>query len=196
MFAIPLNVAGVLAITPRPRGNDWLEDDMRTLGRHGVHGLVSLLEPPEEEELGLEAEGRYAEAAGLSFLSVPIPDLGVPAALEPFQAVIVDIVSRLHQGRQVAAQPLGTLTPIPPPSLISASRVPRTLRPAPRFLNLFFPRAHCSWHQTATSHFESSMSARARLLIIEHKNAPFPRNGKQRRTRPTWWRGCATLSRI
>ena len=53
-----------LAIVPRPRGNDWLEDEVTHMKRAGVDVLVSMLQPDEATELGLSAEaklcsGRY-----------------------------------------------------------------------------------------------------------------------------------------
>src|ERR1700743_3176736 len=44
---------GRLAIVPRPRGGDWLADDLHALRREGIDILVSLLTPSEVEELGL-----------------------------------------------------------------------------------------------------------------------------------------------
>lgn len=40
----------------RPRGNDWLEDEIMSLKNRGINCLVSLLEKSEEWELGLQNE--------------------------------------------------------------------------------------------------------------------------------------------
>jgi hypothetical protein len=70
-----IKIVGVrLAITPRPRGRDWLEDDIRFLQRAGVDVLVSALTPAEAEELGLLEEGHYCQSNGLEFLYFPIED--------------------------------------------------------------------------------------------------------------------------
>jgi hypothetical protein len=62
-----------LAIMPRPRAGDWLEDEVSSWQRAGVRTVVSLLEVQEIAELGLGDErkdepqmwGRLlAEAAG------------------------------------------------------------------------------------------------------------------------------------
>ena len=53
VYWIPLDQKGALGIMPRPRGDDWLEDELQALARYGVTFLVSLLEREEEEELGL-----------------------------------------------------------------------------------------------------------------------------------------------
>src|SRR5437016_1899679 len=52
-----INREGVrLRIMPRPRGNDWLPDDLRVLRQAGVDVIVSALTAPVAEELGLVAE--------------------------------------------------------------------------------------------------------------------------------------------
>ena len=45
-----------LAIMPRPRGGDWLEDEIRSLRLEGVDVLVSLLTETEARELELDSE--------------------------------------------------------------------------------------------------------------------------------------------
>lgn len=62
----------------RPRGNDWLEDEMAALKDHGVDVLVCALTGPELDELGLTDEPAAAAAAGLQFVALPIPDRAVP----------------------------------------------------------------------------------------------------------------------
>jgi hypothetical protein len=41
-----------LAIVPRPRGGDWLEDELDQMKRAGVDVLVSMLQVDEAAELG------------------------------------------------------------------------------------------------------------------------------------------------
>ncbi len=48
---------GRLGVMPRPRGNDWLEDEVSSLVSEGVQFVVSLLTKDEVSELGLEREG-------------------------------------------------------------------------------------------------------------------------------------------
>ena len=47
---------GRLAIMPRPRGGDWLEDEIHALRESKVDIIVSLLEPDEAVEFELEPE--------------------------------------------------------------------------------------------------------------------------------------------
>lgn len=70
--------SGKLAIVPRPRGGEWLEDELRALKDAGIDTIVSLLTLDEAKELGVCDEAHAAAKHGLTFLSFPIPDLGVP----------------------------------------------------------------------------------------------------------------------
>ena len=45
-----------VAIVPRPRGGDWLEDEVSQMKRAGVDVLVSMLPPDEATELGLSTD--------------------------------------------------------------------------------------------------------------------------------------------
>ena len=65
---------GKVALAARPRGGDWLEDEVAGWHREGIGAIVSLLKPEEGCELGLENEGREAQAQGLQFISLPIED--------------------------------------------------------------------------------------------------------------------------
>ena len=56
-----------LAIAPRPRGYDWLVDDIRLLKRAGVDVLVSALTPYEIEDMGLLEESQCCQNYGLEF---------------------------------------------------------------------------------------------------------------------------------
>ena len=69
---------GRLGIMPRPRGGDWLEDEIRSLKMSGVDVLVSLLERAEIAELDIAEEEALCEANGILYISFPIPDRNVP----------------------------------------------------------------------------------------------------------------------
>src|SRR5262245_24573351 len=70
--------SGRIGIMPRPRGGDWLEDEIRALRDAGVDVIVSLLEKHEIEELDLQHEPVYCNANDIVYLSQPIVDRGVP----------------------------------------------------------------------------------------------------------------------
>ena len=84
---------GKLAVAPRPRGDDWLEDEIRHWKQAGVDVVLSLLESSEEKEMGLEAEARSVQAQGLQFMSFPIPDRQIPKS-EARLARTLDVLDR------------------------------------------------------------------------------------------------------
>lgn len=75
---------------PRPRGGDWLRDDLADAQHRGVTCIVSCLTSQEETELGLNGESDEARSLGLEFLQVPITDQGTPRP-----GVVEDAVSRI-----------------------------------------------------------------------------------------------------
>jgi protein-tyrosine phosphatase len=91
-----------LAIVPRPRGGDWLEDDVRQIKRAGVDVLVSMLQADEAAELGLQAEANLCEASGIAFRSFPIPDRETPSSTTSFFQFVEDLRAEVHSGRSVA----------------------------------------------------------------------------------------------
>lgn len=92
---------GQLSIVPRPRGHDWLEDDLRAFRESGLNVIVSLLTPGEAKELGLDQEALLAETSGLRFVQFPISDYGVPASLETTLSLIEELDAELMSGRNV-----------------------------------------------------------------------------------------------
>lgn len=63
----------------RPRAGEWAEEEFRELAGAGIRRIISLVEPHENYELGLDEEHKLCENAGIVFESFPIPDRGVPA---------------------------------------------------------------------------------------------------------------------
>ena len=90
-----------MAITPRPRGYDWLVDDIRLLKRAGVDVLVSALTPYETEDMGLLEESQCCQNYGLEFLSFPIEDRSVPASFSEFDGLLNSVTDHLRNGKAV-----------------------------------------------------------------------------------------------
>jgi protein-tyrosine phosphatase len=90
-----------LAIMPRPRAGDWLEDEIGQWQREGLNTVVSLLEPTEVAELELGAEPGLCASRGIEFLSFPIPDRGVPRTVAAFDTFLAPVVTRLRGGASV-----------------------------------------------------------------------------------------------
>jgi protein-tyrosine phosphatase len=91
-----------LAIIPRPRGGDWLEDEVRQMKLAGVDVLVSMLPSDEAIELGLSAEAQVCETAGITFRSFPIPDRETPSSTASFAKFVEELKAEVHAGRSVA----------------------------------------------------------------------------------------------
>ncbi|MGC2108068.1 MAG: dual specificity protein phosphatase family protein [Candidatus Korobacteraceae bacterium] len=92
---------GRLAITARPRGGDWLADNLRDWRQEGVAAVVSLLTSDEEREFKLEAEGREATVQGMKFLSVPVRDRQVPESEAELQFALQEAGAALGSGKNV-----------------------------------------------------------------------------------------------
>jgi protein-tyrosine phosphatase len=87
---------------PHPRGDDWLADDMRSLRAGNIDVLVSLLTRDEIWDLGLADEPQQCMSAGMSFLSFPIPDRGVPPTDTSTLGFISQLADLVAQGKHVA----------------------------------------------------------------------------------------------
>src|SRR5437773_12002221 len=71
---------GRLAVASRPRGGDWLEDEIASWRQAGIDTVFSLLTPEEERDHDLADEGHQVRAHGMKFVSFPIPDRQVPCS--------------------------------------------------------------------------------------------------------------------
>jgi protein-tyrosine phosphatase len=90
-----------MSVSPRPRGGDWLDDDLNAWREAGATVIVSLLEPHENTDLGLEDEPEAATRAGLSFISFPVEDRNVPTSNEATLALLVRLESLLKEGASI-----------------------------------------------------------------------------------------------
>ena len=101
LYCIPGPWPGKLAVAARPRGGDWLQDELKTWKHTGVHTVVSLLTPEEEHALDIENESTEARHLGINFLSLPIPDRQVPISRTELTAVLERIDIELAAGKNV-----------------------------------------------------------------------------------------------
>lgn len=92
---------GKLATMSRPRGGDWLRDEIEAWYAAGIDVVVSLLSADEEYELGLEHEARLAQERGLTFTSFPIDDYGVPASKNALRKLVEELEHVLLSGQCV-----------------------------------------------------------------------------------------------
>ena len=99
---IELPAVGRIAISARPRADDWLETEIGEWKASGLDMVVSLLERDEVSELGLQREAELCRTSGIEFLSFPIPDRGVPENGPDVLQIASSIASGIACGRAVA----------------------------------------------------------------------------------------------
>lgn len=92
---------GRLAIVPRPRGGEWLEDEVLAWRDGDLDAIVSLLTADETAELGLDDETRLARTNGILFIRFPILDYSVPSSLEESLAFLKELDQALSTGKNV-----------------------------------------------------------------------------------------------
>ena len=102
LYSIPALPTGHLSIMARPRGGDWLIDEIKALRESDVNVLVSLLTPAEVSEFDLAEEAPFCRAQEIIYISFPIPDRGVP----PFSAQTFTFLEQLRaylsEGKHIA----------------------------------------------------------------------------------------------
>ena len=101
VIAYPYWINQQIAIVPRPKGEDALEDEMTALREAGIDVVASMLEESEAIQLGLQHEQTAAERAEIIFFNFPIPVLGVPLEPSAFTEFLVKIEEHLAAGRRV-----------------------------------------------------------------------------------------------
>jgi protein-tyrosine phosphatase len=99
----------MLAIVLRPRGGEWLGDELARMKRGGIQTLVSLLEEEEAGWLGLAEEPELAARAGMDFVSFPIPDTQVPPNRAAFRQFVVELANRLRHGERIGVHCRGSI---------------------------------------------------------------------------------------
>ena len=102
LYWLSNSTAGRLAISGRPRGGDWLEDEVAGWRQQGVDVVVSLLTDSENKDLDLQSEAAVVGQKGIRFYSFPIEDRGVPSSFGNVERLATQLGSELHQGKKVA----------------------------------------------------------------------------------------------
>ncbi len=92
---------GKLALAARPRGGDWLEDEISAWKRNGIDVVVSLLTNDEEHDLDLADEASTVRGQKMEYLSLPIPDRQVPYSDTEVAAILDVLNSALTAARNV-----------------------------------------------------------------------------------------------
>jgi protein-tyrosine phosphatase len=92
---------GKLAMSARPRGGEWLEDEAAHWRCSGIDTVLSLLEAHEELDLDLAGEAAAARAEGMNFISFLIVDRQTPESEAPFVKMLEIVEAELNAGRNV-----------------------------------------------------------------------------------------------
>lgn len=100
LYEVP-GAAGRLAIALRPRGGDWLGDELHAFARSGWTHLVTTLEDAELVELELVRLGAACEAAGVHWIRMPIADRDVPS-VRTARGAVTHLRALLLDGAAVA----------------------------------------------------------------------------------------------
>jgi len=101
IYPITPAIPNRLAIVARPRGGEWLCDELTAMSREGIDVLVSMLTPEESEELGLQRESKECGAAAIAFVNIPILDRSVPKDKDDFLRRVDHIVGLVRHGKSV-----------------------------------------------------------------------------------------------
>lgn len=103
-------IAGTsIAIILRPRGDDWLENDLQRIRMAGIQSIVSTIESWEARELGLAEEGPTVERLGMHFISFPLRDRSVPSNREVFTEFIHKLGKRVEAGEKIGVHCRGCI---------------------------------------------------------------------------------------
>lgn len=92
---------GRLALSSRPRGGEWLTDEVASWQRSGVSTVFSLLTSEEERDLGVQNEAREVQSRGMQFVSLPIPDRQVPRSDAEVAGALERLDGDLSSGKNV-----------------------------------------------------------------------------------------------
>lgn len=127
VYWVPGPWQGRLGIVPRPRGGDWLQDEVRSWRDAGLGMIVSLLTPEETAELDLREEKALSQNEGIEFCAFPIPDYRVPSSRTDFDRLVKRLEKALASGKNVGIhcrQGIGRSSMVAASLLVSAGETP------------------------------------------------------------------------
>ncbi|MEM1325755.1 MAG: dual specificity protein phosphatase family protein [Bacteroidota bacterium] len=95
------NERQLLGTMARPRGNDWLEDEIKGLKYRKVDILVSLLERGEIYDLDLQEEEIFCSQHGIEYINFPIEDVQVPKNEDKFTVLAALLADQIEHNKSV-----------------------------------------------------------------------------------------------
>jgi protein-tyrosine phosphatase len=90
-----------IGIMPRPRGDDWLEDEINHLKNNEVGVLVSLLERDETHDLKLDNEEQLCRTKDITFINFPISDRDIPKQNSDTDKLVDTLTKKIDEGQSV-----------------------------------------------------------------------------------------------
>jgi protein-tyrosine phosphatase len=102
VYEIDGSQRGRLAIMPRPRGGDWLEEQAESWRRMGIDMVVSVLTKEESVELDLAGEEEVCLARKIAFIAFPIEDRGIPLSRNATLELVRRLEQELALGKNIA----------------------------------------------------------------------------------------------
>ena len=91
----------LLGTMARPRGNDWLDDEIKWLKIRKIDYLICLLEDSELTKLGLNREKELCKKWKIQFVNLPIEDVNIPKASGKFIKLVEDLAKEIRQEKKV-----------------------------------------------------------------------------------------------
>ena len=85
----------------RPRGDNWLEDEINHLKNNEVGVLVSLLERDEIYDLKLDNEEYICTTKNITYINFPIPDRDIPKQNGDTDKLIGTLTKKIDEGQSV-----------------------------------------------------------------------------------------------
>lgn len=85
-----------LGTMARPRGGDWLEDEIKGWKRAGVEAVVSALTDQEMIEFNITEEENLCKRHGIQFYRLSIQDRSVPLSMNEWKSSIDDLLKSFN----------------------------------------------------------------------------------------------------
>jgi protein-tyrosine phosphatase len=86
---------------PRPRGDDWLEEEIIKFKKQNIGTWVSLLEQHEINELGLRNQQSLCSKHKLEYINFPIVDRSIPEKGNKIDSLIETLYQKAKTGNSV-----------------------------------------------------------------------------------------------
>ncbi len=94
---------GKLGTSARPRGGDWLEDEIKQWRNSGVNIVASALTDLEMAELDIITEAKVCRKYGLEFYHFPVEDRELPFSSSKWLDFIKTLNKQFQQGKSIVA---------------------------------------------------------------------------------------------